>query len=276
MVGRGAGHRGTPGGHHPVGSGWSGRVTRRPPCPLSGGNRRRRSDGAGLDGPRRRRPHTGSPGRHGPAGSHRRRRSLRCGGRRRDDRVVDWPGGVHDRRVAGWTRGGVLCRGTGGTPRADLPRGRRPGLTVRRSGSRGPRRLAPSRAAGSLRGTSRAAGSACPWPVPDLAVVRRPGLRRCSSRRAGHPGSRTVLGADRARGPGRPSPGRPGGRPAGSCRRGQAIGPGSSSNPGMVIRRLPGRPGRAASARRIPRRSGRSPSHRLAALRHPLHRAVPR
>ena len=45
---------------------------------------------------------------------------------------------------------------------------------------------------------------------------------------------------------------------------------------GLVVRRLPRRARRAAPAGRVPRRGRRRAGHRLAALRHALHRALPR
>ena len=45
---------------------------------------------------------------------------------------------------------------------------------------------------------------------------------------------------------------------------------------GWSLRRLPGRAGRAAPPGRLPRRGRRRAGHRLAPLRHPLHRALPR
>ena len=47
-------------------------------------------------------------------------------------------------------------------------------------------------------------------------------------------------------------------------------------DPRLVVRRLPGRAGRAAPPGRLPRRRRRRAGHRLAALRHLLHRALPR
>ncbi len=46
-------------------------------------------------------------------------------------------------------------------------------------------------------------------------------------------------------------------------------------DPRLVVRRLPGRAGRAAPPGRVPRGHRRRAGHRLAPLRHPLHRALP-
>ena len=50
---------------------------------------------------------------------------------------------------------------------------------------------------------------------------------------------------------------------------------GPGGDPGLVVRRLPGRAGRTAPPRRLPRGDRGRPGHRLAAVRHPLHRALP-
>ena len=47
-------------------------------------------------------------------------------------------------------------------------------------------------------------------------------------------------------------------------------------DPGLVVRRLPRRARRAATARRVPRRDRRRAGDRVAPLRHALHRALPR
>ena len=46
-------------------------------------------------------------------------------------------------------------------------------------------------------------------------------------------------------------------------------------DPRLVVRRLPGRAGRAAPPGRVPRGDRGRAGHRLAAVRHPLHRALP-
>ena len=53
-------------------------------------------------------------------------------------------------------------------------------------------------------------------------------------------------------------------------------GPEPGRHPRLVVRRLPGRAGRAAPAGRLPRRDRRRAGDRLVAVRHPLHRALPR
>ena len=86
----------------------------------------------------------------------------------------------------------------------------------------------------------------------------RPGLGASGSRRLGPSGARRPdrrsQRAGRAPPPPRPQPG------------GRA---------GLVVRRLPGRARRVSPPRPVPRRHRRGPGHRLAALRHPLHRALP-
>ena len=52
--------------------------------------------------------------------------------------------------------------------------------------------------------------------------------------------------------------------------------PRSGGDPWLELRRVPGRARRAAPARRVPRRDRRRTRHRVAALRHLLHRALPR
>src|SRR4029453_10145305 len=61
-----------------------------------------------------------------------------------------------------------------------------------------------------------------------------------------HPGARPGLGAGGLTGPGRPGPGRPGRGPAGRGRRPPPARPVPGGHPRLVVRRLPGRPGRAA------------------------------
>ena len=78
--------------------------------------------------------------------------------------------------------------------------------------------------------------------------------RDLATRRARRPDRRPRAGRRRARLP-RPRPGR---------------------HPRLELRRLPRRAGRAAPARRLPRRRRRRAGDRVAAVRHPLHRALPR
>ena len=52
--------------------------------------------------------------------------------------------------------------------------------------------------------------------------------------------------------------------------------PVAGRHPRLVVRRLPRRAGRAAPPGRLPRRGRGRAGHRLGALRHPLHRALPR
>src|SRR5699024_6320780 len=93
-----------------------------------------------------------------------------------------------------------------------------------------------------------------------------------AQRFAGHRGG---LGTGRAPRSGRPCPGGPGHRPGGRGTPLRLPGHLTRGCSGVVVRRLPGHPGGAASSRRVPRRRRRCPSHRLEAVRHPLHRALP-
>ncbi len=126
-----------------------------------------------------------------------------------------------------------------------------------------------------VRRPARAARGQGPRRLPHLAVVRRAGLRGRGRGRARHPGPRPGLGACRRRRPGQPGPGGPGRRAA---RRGRPVrrpGHRAGRDPGLVVRRLPGRAGGAAPPGRVPRGDRGRPGHRLAAVRHPLHRALP-
>ncbi len=112
--------------------------------------------------------------------------------------------------------------------------------------------------------------------LPDVAMVRRPGFRRRRRRRARH-----TRAADRCssapcsttsppacwtiRSP-------PCMLPQPSTRR--SISP--RRHPRLELRRVLGGPGGAAPTRRVPRRHRRGAGDRVAALRHPLHRALPR
>ena len=73
----------------------------------------------------------------------------------------------------------------------------------------------------------------------------------------------------------RAGPGRPG---RGAARGGGAL-PGRGhqpgGHPGLVLRRVPGRPGGAAPPGRVPCGGGGRTGHALAAVRHPLHRTLP-
>ena len=119
-------------------------------------------------------------------------------------------------------------------------------------------------------------GSSAPLRLPHLAVVRRPGLRGRRRRRPRHPGPGPRLGARRriSTWPARCSKTRsrrstP--RPSSIRARPARVG-----HPGLELRGLPRRAGRAPPARRLPRRRRRRTGHGLAPLRHPLHRALPR
>ena len=130
-------------------------------------------------------------------------------------------------------------------------------------------------AARPVRRPARAAGAGGPFGLPDRAVVRRAGVRRGHRRRPGHARARAAVGARGSRRPGRTGPGGPGGRAArggGPVRR---PGHGAGGDPRLVVRRLPGRAGGAAPPGRVPRGDRGRAGHRLAPLRHPLHRALP-
>ena len=111
----------------------------------------------------------------------------------------------------------------------------------------------------------------------DQPVVRRPGLRRGGRRRAGHAGARPGVRAGGARRPGRAGAGRPGRRPARASPR---------EHPDLDLGRVGIRGwsfGGYLAALAVLRRPdvfhaavAGAPGHRLGALRHPLHRALPR
>ena len=159
------------------------------------------------------------------------------------------------------------------TPAAARPA---PGA-LRRRGARRPYRaaaavLAPAglgTAAGParpLRRPARADGAGGQVGLPHLAVAGRTGLRGGDRGRPRHPRARPAVGAGHRRRGVRAGPGRPGGRAARGG--GPLPGPGHQpgSDPRLVVRRLPGRAGRAAPARCVPRRDRRCPGHRLAAV----------
>ena len=131
-------------------------------------------------------------------------------------------------------------------------------------------------AARPVRRPARAAGARRPGRVPDLTVARRAGIRGAGRRRPGHPGPGPGVGAGGLARPGGPGARRPGRGAAGGRRAPPRPGHQPGRDPRLVVRRLPGRAGRAAPPGRVPRRGGRRPGHRLAAVRHPLHRALPR
>ena len=119
-------------------------------------------------------------------------------------------------------------------------------------------------AARPLRRPGRAAGAQGSRPVPGLPVVRRAGLRGRHRGRPRHPGPRPGVGPRGGRRPGRTGPAGPDRGAARRLRRAPGPGPRAGGDPRLVVRRLPGRAGRAAQARRVPRgRLGR-PGHRLA------------
>ncbi len=112
--------------------------------------------------------------------------------------------------------------------------------------------------------------------VPDLPVVRRSGLRGHHHRRSRHARARQRVGAGRARRPRHRRARRPGRRPPGRCRPDRRTRPGPRGDPRLELRRLPRGAGRAPAPRRVPRRHRRGAGDGMAAVRHALHRAVPR
>ena len=89
----------------------------------------------------------------------------------------------------------------------------------------------------------------------------------------GTPGHSPALGEGGLARHRRRHPRRPG-RGAAVARRRPPAGPGPGRHPRLVVRRLPRGAGRAAPPGRLPRGRRRRPGHRLAAVRHALHRAV--
>ena len=138
-----------------------------------------------------------------------------------------------------------------------------------------PRRLAAPGAARPLRRTPRPPRRAGPQRPPGVAVVRRPRVRGRRRRRAGHARARVGVGARRPPRPRHAGARRPDHRAA-PRRRAAPARPDPRRHPRLELRRLPRRAGRAAPSRRVPRRRRRCPGHRVAPLRHPLHRALPR
>jgi len=95
--------------------------------------------------------------------------------------------------------------------------------------------------------------------LPDLAVVRRPGLRRADRRRPGHAGSRARLGPAGPLRRGHAEPRGPGGGAARGRRGAPRPGPEPGRHPRLVPRRLPWPRspccgGRTSSTRRWPER----------------------
>ena len=112
--------------------------------------------------------------------------------------------------------------------------------------------------------------------APDLAVVRRPGLRGDRRRRPGHPGPLPRLGEGDQGRPRGGHPGRPDRRAAGARRSASrwtwagwrsAAGPAAATSPALAVLRRPD-VFHAADRRRA--------RHRPAAVRHALHGALPR
>ena len=156
-----------------------------------------------------------------------------------------------------------------------------------------PRRAGPARGAGvadrvragqreaagaarPVRRAARPAGAVRPQRLPRPAVAGRPGVRGADRGRARHARARAGLGPRgrvrlrrrHARGPGRRAAGR-----GGAGHRPRSVHCGHSR---LVLRRVPGRARRAAPPGRVPRGDRGRAGDRLAALRHPLHRAISR
>ena len=214
---------------------------------------------AAARGPRRA-PRRRHPGRHPPGPRRGRHHHDRApGGRRRDhDRLPRRPPGpAAPRRAADGRRPGAAHRPAA----ADRPRARHARCPCSWT------RTAARTASGSSRPaprTSPASGSptrASRWSSSTVAAPRV--------------AARTSSGRWRATSPARCSTTRS--RP---CTRSRRPTPTSTStrvgDPRLVVRRLPRRARGPAPAGRVPRRRRRRPGHRLAPLRHPLHRALPR
>ena len=146
----------------------------------------------------------------------------------------------------------------------------------RRAAPPRPRRLAAAGAARPVRRPARPARRRRAQRLPHVAVVRRPGLRRGRRRRARHAGPRAGVGARRPPRPRRP---RCSTTRSTRCTRSPPSHPARPRprrHPRLELRRLPRRARRAAPPRRVPRRDRRRAGHRVAAVRHALHRALPR
>ena len=146
-----------------------------------------------------------------------------------------------------------------GGPRADPHRA---AAAVLAPAGRGP----AAGAARPVRRPARATRAGRPGRVPDLAVAGRAGLRGAGGGRPGHPGPRPGLGPGGVARPGRPGAGRPDHRAARGRRAAPGPGPQPGGHPRLVVRRLPGRAGRAAPPGRVPRRGGGRTGHRLGAV----------
>ncbi len=169
------------------------------------------------------------------------------------------------RREATAARGGAAVPG-----RAARPAGRAAAPDRPRA-----RHAAPG-ADGPLRRSPPPGGARRPRHLAGAAVVGRPGLRGRGRGRTGHRLARSRLGPGgprrhRGRHAGGPGDGAAGGRRPGAGPR-----PVPGGDPRLVVRRVPGCDGRPSPPGRLPRGGGRCSGDRLAALRHLLHRALPR
>ncbi len=129
----------------------------------------------------------------------------------------------------------------------------------------------------STRTGARTPSGCCPRPTRSSSRSggRMPVSRWWSPTAAGRRGAtRPGNGPSRATSPGRSSS-RPDRGPARGRRAVQRPGHRPGGDPRLVVRRVSRGAGRAASPGRVPRGDRRRPGHRLGALRHPLHRALP-
>ena len=155
--------------------------------------------------------------------------------------------------------------------------GRRAAVTRRCRSAGRIRRSGKAAGAGRyLRGTRPCAGDPIVGRIQHLTVVGRSGLCCGGGRQSGYSGARAGMGPRgaqrsgvvRHRGPGRCTDRL--GRAASLSR------PVQGGHPRLVVRRIYRRACGTAAARSVPCGGSRRPRHRLAALRHALHRTFPR
>ena len=162
-------------------------------------------------------------------------------------------------------------------PAAEVPAGR-PGRDPHRGALPvlAPARHQAAGAHGPLRRPAPPEGDEGHRRLPRLPVAGRAGVRGRGGGRPRHRRPWSRLGSRGRRRPRhRPARG-PGHRPAGGGRGVRRPRHRAGGDPGLVLRRLPVRARAAAPPRRVPRGDRRRAGHRLAALRHVLHRALPR